>query len=94
MPYETLTKEFGCRRHAARTLLRMHSPCSCENIVFPTFDAFDERNTQVHFGCGGTRMAGLQYGEGRMMIDSVVWAQYINVTDTQTDSHVVTPIAP
>jgi len=23
-------------------------------------------------------------GEGRMMIDSVVWAQYINVTDTQT----------
>jgi len=31
-----------------------------------------------------TRMAGLQSGEGRMMIDSVVWAQYINVTDTQT----------
>jgi len=27
-------------------------------------------------------MAGLQSGEGRMMIDSVVWAQYINVTDT------------
>jgi len=33
---------------------------------------------------GKTRMAGLQSGEGRMMIDSVVWAQYINVTDTQT----------
>jgi len=31
-------------------------------------------------------MAGLQSGEGRMMIDSVVWAQYINVTDTQTDT--------
>jgi len=31
-------------------------------------------------------MAGLQSGECRMMIDSVVWAQYINVTD----SHVVT----
>jgi len=30
-------------------------------------------------------MAGLQSGEGRMMIDSVVWAQYINVAD----SHVV-----
>jgi len=28
-----------------------------------------------------TRMAGRQSGEGRMMIDSVVWAQYINVTD-------------
>jgi len=33
-------------------------------------------------------MAGLQSGEGRMMIDSVVWAQYINVTDKHTDSHV------
>jgi len=30
-------------------------------------------------------MAGLQSGECRMMIDSVVWAQYINETDTQTD---------
>jgi len=29
-------------------------------------------------------MAGLQSGEGRMMIEPVVWAQYINVTDTQT----------
>jgi len=33
------------------------------------------------FGIG---MAGLQAGEGRTMTDSVVWAQYINVTDTQT----------
>jgi len=33
-------------------------------------------------------MAGLQSREGRMMIDSVVWAQYINVTDRHTDSHV------
>jgi len=34
-------------------------------------------------------MAELQSGEGRMIIDSVVWAQYMNVTDTQqTDSHV------
>jgi len=29
-------------------------------------------------------MAGLQSDEGRVMIDSVVWAQYINMTDTQT----------
>jgi len=35
-------------------------------------------------------MAGLQSGEGRMMIDSVVWAQYSNVTDRHTDSHVAT----
>jgi len=40
-------------------------------------------------------MAGLQSGEGRMMIDSVVWAQYINVTDRQTDSHVaIANVAP
>jgi len=33
-------------------------------------------------------MAGLQSGEVHMMINSVVWVQYINVTDTQqTDSH-------
>jgi len=29
-------------------------------------------------------MAELQSGEGRTMIDSVVWAQYVNVTNTQT----------
>jgi len=38
-------------------------------------------------------MAGLQSAEDRMMLDSVVWAQYINVTDTQTDRHVSTEIA-
>jgi len=27
-------------------------------------------------------MDGLQSGEGRMMIDSVIWAQHINVTPT------------
>jgi len=34
-------------------------------------------------------MAGQQSGEGRVMIDSVVWTQYINVTD----SHVAIPNA-
>jgi len=33
-------------------------------------------------------MVGLQPGEVRMMIDSVVRAQNIDVTDRQTDSHV------
>jgi len=32
-------------------------------------------------------MSGLQSGEGRMMIDSIVWAQYINVTGTQPRRH-------
>jgi len=45
-------------------------------------------NYRVHIWFGKTRMAGLQSGEGRTMIDSVVWAQYINVTDRHTDSHV------
>jgi len=39
---------------------------------------------RVHIWYGKTRMAGLQSAEGRMMIDSVAWAQYINTTDTQT----------
>jgi len=38
-------------------------------------------------------MDGLQSGEGRVRIDLVVWAQYINVTDTQTDRHVAIAIA-
>jgi len=29
-------------------------------------------------------MAGLQSDKSRMMIDLVIWAQYINVTDAQT----------
>jgi len=39
---------------------------------------------RVHIWYGKTRMVGLQSDEGRTMIDSVVWARYINVTDTQT----------
>jgi len=40
-------------------------------------------------------MAGLQSGEDRMMIDSVVWAKYVSVTDTHTHthSHVATAVA-
>jgi len=33
-------------------------------------------------------MAGLQSGKGRKMINSVVLAQYINVTNRQTASHI------
>jgi len=41
----------------------------------------------IHICYGKTRMAGLQSGKGRTMIDSVIWAQYINVT-RHRDSHV------
>jgi len=44
----------------------------------------DPSGYQVHIWYEKTKMAGLQSGEGHMMIDSVVCAQYINVTDTQT----------
>jgi len=40
---------------------------------------------RVHISEGKTRMAGRQSAKCHMMINSVVWAQYINVTDTQTD---------
>jgi len=54
------------------------------------------RAYRVHIWYGKTRTAGLQSGEGPMMIDSVVWAQYINVTEWHTainvtrhrDSHI------
>jgi len=39
---------------------------------------------RVHIWCRKIRMAGLQSGESRMMIDSVVWAQNVNVTHTHT----------
>jgi len=38
-------------------------------------------------------MAKLQCGEGRMTIDLVVWTQYINVTDTQTNRHTDSQVA-
>jgi len=39
-------------------------------------------SSRVHVWCEKTRMAGLQSDEGRMMIDSIVWAQYVSVTAT------------
>jgi len=65
------------------------------HIVFPTlhiytipFDALNEgipaMGYRVHIWYGITRMARLQPGEGQVMMDSVIQAQYINVTDTQT----------
>jgi len=57
---------------------------------------FDVLNEGIPFGyrvriwCGKTRMAGPQSGEGRIMIDSVVREQYINLTDTQTDRQTAT----
>jgi len=57
----------------------------------PNTDALNEGIPQVIgfiFGIVKTRMAGLQSREDRMMINQVDWALYINVTDTQTDSHI------
>jgi len=60
---------------------------------FPTFPASlpfealnegDPPSYRVHIWYGKTKMVGLQSGKGRIMTDSFVLAQYINVTDTQT----------
>jgi len=47
----------------------------------------------IRFIYGITGMAGLQSGVGRTMIESVVWAQHINVTDTHTDTHTDSHVA-
>jgi len=46
---------------------------------------------RVHIWYKKLGMARLQPGEGRMMIDSVIWAQYINLTDTKTDRQTLQP---
>jgi len=55
--------------------------------VLPTFVAFNdvdplELSGSYRIWYGKISMAG--FSECHMMIDSVVWAQYINVTDTKT----------
>jgi len=47
-------------------------------------DALSERDPSSYWFYL-VRIAGLQSREGRTMIDTVVWAQYISATDTQTD---------
>jgi len=39
---------------------------------------------RVRISYGKTGTVGIRSGKGRTMSDSVVWAQYINVTDRQT----------
>jgi len=57
-------------------------------VLLQKFQTWLAGHYQVDIWYGGTRMVGLQSVKGHMMSDSVVWAQYINVTDMQTDSHV------
>jgi len=67
--------------------IRQRPPRSCENNVAPTLDPFNEgipSSYRVHIWYGKTTKAGLQSGEGCMMIHSVIWAEYINMTDTRT----------
>jgi len=64
-------------RFIGRIVRLLHIPLS--------FDASNEGDSLELSGSyliGKNRMAGLQSGEGRTMIDSVVWVQYTNVTDT------------
>jgi len=73
--------------------IRKRPPCNCENNVSPALTPSMRRipsSYRVRIWYGKTRIASLQSGENRMMIDSVVWAQYINVTDTQTATQTAT----
>jgi len=78
MPPDSCTNVFARGRHSAlRITYSQHlTPLMMEIPL--------SYRVHIEFGYGKTRMAGLQPGEGRVMIDSVIWAQYINVTDTQT----------
>jgi len=60
-------------------------PHNCENNISPTFDTLKEGDHLKLSSSwyGKTKMAGQQSPEGRIMTDSVIWAQYINETDTQ-----------
>jgi len=52
----------------------------CTYIQFSHLTSSIPSSYRVHMWYRKTRTARLQSGEGRMMIDSVVWAQYITVT--------------
>jgi len=52
------------------------------SLPFDAFNTGDPIELRVHIWYGKNRTVSLQSGEGRIMIDSVVWAQYIDVTDT------------
>jgi len=60
------------------------------HVVFPTLRTINAiiegipSSYRVYIWYRETRMVGLQYCEGRMMIGLVLWAQCINVTDTLT----------
>jgi len=58
--------------------------------LLPTPLPFDVEPSGSYLVWKNQRMAGLQSGGGRTMIDSVVWAQYINVADRQTDTQTAT----
>jgi len=79
-------KMFGCRWQTARRRCPLVNECHLISgfSFFLPLSHFTPTKSgipwsyRVHIWCGKARMAGLQSGEGRMMIDSVVWAQHIN----------------
>jgi len=75
MPLDACTIVFARDHHATVRI-------TCPQHLTPSVMGIPSRY-RVHIYCGKTRVAGLQSGEGSMLIDSVVWAQFVNVTDTQ-----------
>jgi len=84
-----VNKKLRCCCHTARHVCTPMLCCQALNSILTYFCHLMNSmrgitsGYQVHIWYGKTRMAGLQSGEGRVMINSVVWAQHINVTDTQ-----------
>jgi len=76
MPPGACTNVFARGHHA-----------TLENNVFPTFDALGDGDLVIRFIFGTGKLEWLQCGEGCTMIDSVVRAQHINVTDIQPCHH-------
>jgi len=74
MPPDAFTNVFARGRHSTV----MHVIFTALRTYAIPFDALNEADPPsygVHIWYGKTRMAVLQFGESRMMIDSVVLAQ-------------------
>jgi len=85
------------------TFVRTYSPEAGTQLIHNVFITYSQHFTlvmtgipssyRVHVWYGKAQVAVRQSGKGHMMTVTVVRAQYINVTDKQTDRHVSAAIA-
>jgi len=71
--------------------IRQKPPRNCENNVASlAYDTPIEGIPSGSYLVWKTRIVGIQSPKGRMMIDSIVWAQHISVAETQTATQTAT----